>query len=221
MSVAAERRGAWHLGGVAAATGLGIGVVLFVVRNVGEETRPPSAWLEEGTLAVIVLAPFVLAVLAQGFQPALRAATWIGVGLVTAVLGFMTLISGIGVVFLAVGFVQIRGGFRALPTPPAGFVTVALAAALVVATAVIAPVASLFLFPPTPVCWELRTEGEEPTWRRVPVRGAAVDRAYGTRGLFGTCSSDTVTPTEAGVAAGVWLAAGAGLVVWNHRKAAA
>lgn len=220
MTVAVERDRPLLLGAMVAAIGLGMGALLFLGRNLADEPRPPSAWLEEGTLAVVVLAPFALALLAQGFQPTVRAGVWIGAGLIIAVLGVITLISGIGIFFLGIGFVQMWTGVRALPSPPA-VVTVVLAAVVVVAAAVIAPIASLFLLPPAPACWELRTEAEDPTWRRVPVRGPAVDRAYGSRGLEGTCSSDTVTPLEAGVAAGVWLAAGAGLFVWDRLRAAA
>ena len=217
MSVVVETRRTGNGESVVAGIGLGIGVALAVVRIVGGEGRPPTAWLEDATLAVILLAPLALAVAVRGFEPAVRGGVWTGAGLLTAFLGVLTVMS-IGVAFLAIGVLMVVGGVRAWRVGPPRFL---VSAAVVLAAGVIAPLGSLFLLPSTPACWERSSVGDAQAWERVPVRGAAMDRAYGSPGVVGFCSSDTVTPTEAGLAVGPWLATVAGFVLWDRRREAA
>jgi len=225
VSVVEERGRSWSLGGVAAVIGLGIGVALIVVRTVGDELKPPAARLEDAVLAVIVLAPLALAVGARAFEPALRAGVWTGAGLLIAFLGLVTLISPIGVVFLTIGILLFVDGVRAPRPRPALGPRFLVSAAVVVAAGVMAPIGSLFLLPASPACWERSTEGEGQAWQRVPLRSelkeGVEELGYGRRGVEGGCSSDTVTSTEAGLAVGTWVAAVAGLVLWNRRRAAA
>jgi hypothetical protein len=219
VSIAAEPRLRLGLGTVAAATGLLIGVALFVARNLGGEPKPPSAWLEEGVLALVVFAPLALAVAARTFEPVVRAGVWAGVGLLITFLGLLTLISPIGLVFLAIGALVFIGGLRARRGRVLAPRFLA-PAAVVVAAGVLAPVAAFFLFSQSPACWE-RSTVTGAGWQRVEPRHRPGDVGYRSPGVIGTCSSDTVTTREAALATGVWLAAAAGLVVGNRRLGAA
>ncbi len=214
-SIAEPRTRPVDLGSLVAIVGLATGSLFMVVRIVTDELRPPSSWMEDASFAAIVVAPFLISVLAHRWEASVRAGVWIGVGLLTTFLGLMTLIS-IGVVFLTIGVLLVVGGVLALRPEPVSFRRFLVSATLVVAAGVMAPVGSLFLLPPTPECWE--RHGDAQAWQRVRVRGAAADRAYGGGGVVGVCSSDTVTPVEAGIAGSSWLAAGAALTLWARRR---
>jgi hypothetical protein len=215
VSTTAPGRVSWSLGTVGAVLGLALALVAFAARVLGDDLRPPPAILQAVALAVIVVPPSMLALAAVRFDAVARAGVWLGIGVLTLLLGLLTLISGIGIIFLVFGLMLVIGGAHSLPAGSRRIPRFLVTATVVAAAGVLAPIVTHFLFSPTPQCWESR----EGVWRRVPLRGGGTI-GYGSPGVVGTCTSDTETPLEVGLAASVWLVAGTGVVLLNRRGAA-
>jgi hypothetical protein len=215
--VAQARRQRSDLGSIASAIGLVSGSVLMMARVFTDELRPPSEWWEDASFAAILLGPFVLSLIARRFEPSFRAGVLVGAGVLTIALGVLLLIS-IGVLIALLGALLFAGGIQQLGAEPGFRGRFLIAVAVVLASGAVALVGSQVLLPHAPRCWEVRAiEGVE-VWRDVPIRGNPADSVDGGPAVQVICSSDTVTPVEAGIAAGSWLAAGAGLARWSHRR---
>lgn len=233
------------LGAVGSIYGLVVALGLGAVR-VTLSTEPFDAESALGHLAftAVCAMPFILAVWVLVVKnAALRAAVWLAGG-VLAVPASFSAFSGVTLFFLPVAPVLIiAGGLAAIEAARAGSAGAVLpilpAAAVLVAVGVAAFVV-LITLTSDPRCWVLnRYPNGATVWERDPASEAQMIITRGPNGetgVFGsgvgiggpavngiqrisaTCSSDVVSPIEAGSSMGLWMLAVLGLVFSQKRQ---
>lgn len=219
-----ERKLVW----IAAGLGLVFAVGLAIVRWVNSPLGFPGVeWFGNLAFLVVYSAPFLAALAALSFRaPVLQAGIWLGSGILAG-LASMSAFSGVTLVLIIPSLVLLLVGLLSMARA-AGHTGIATLGGLLLSAALvgvgIASFAALFLLPATPYCWRVR---QLPDGQQVAEQDPnAVVSATGSGGgstFSGTsvvspnpladgsvikgqgCTSDLITPIEAGLSVGLWL----------------